>query len=100
MPSLLSFDSSVCRGIPSLAAAPEGPEMRPWDSANAVLIISTSRCANAGRPFRPSHDSVGGRLNQPFINRERVPFAQNDASLHHVLQFANVSGPSVAARSE
>jgi len=29
MPSLLSFDSSVCRGIPSLAAAPEGPEMRP-----------------------------------------------------------------------
>src|ERR1700746_2540975 len=35
-------------------------------------------------------------IEPAFINRERVPFAQNDTSLHHVLQFANVSGPSVA----
>jgi hypothetical protein len=45
MPNLLIFDSSVRRGILSLAAAPEGPETRPWHSANAALIISTSRCA-------------------------------------------------------
>ncbi len=64
MPSRLIFDSSVCRGILSLAAAPEAPEMRPWDSANAVLIISTSCCANAARPLRPFNDSVGARLNQ------------------------------------
>ena len=24
------FESSVCRGIPNLAAAPEGPEILPW----------------------------------------------------------------------
>src|ERR1700739_4910056 len=42
MPHLLIFDSRVCRGMLSLAAAPEGPEMRPWHSAKALLIISTS----------------------------------------------------------
>jgi len=40
MPSRLIFDSSVCRGIPSFAAAPEGPAMRPWVSARAASIIS------------------------------------------------------------
>ena len=46
MPSRRIFDSSVCRGIPSFAAAPEGPEIRPWLSASAASIISTSRSAS------------------------------------------------------
>ena len=50
MPSRLIFDSSVCRGIPSFAAAPEGPEMRPWVSASAAAIISASRSASAESP--------------------------------------------------
>ena len=47
MPSRWIFDSSVWRGIPSFAAAPEGPEIRPWLSARAAWIISTSRSADA-----------------------------------------------------
>src|SRR5258708_25166751 len=40
---LLILDSSVDRGIPSLPAAPVGPETRPRLSANADSIISRSR---------------------------------------------------------
>src|SRR5215472_17772252 len=50
IPSRLIFDSSVCRGIPSLAAAPDGPDIRPWLSARAASIISTSRSASADNP--------------------------------------------------
>src|SRR6267378_3622380 len=49
MPRLAIFDSSVCRGIASFAAAPAGPEIRPRLSASAALIISLSR-SGAGRP--------------------------------------------------
>src|SRR5258708_27882277 len=38
----LIFDSRVCAGSPSLAAAPAGPEIRPWLSAKAASIISFS----------------------------------------------------------
>ena len=38
--SALIFDSSVDDGIPSLAAAPEGPATRPLLSANAASIVS------------------------------------------------------------
>src|SRR3981081_2000392 len=38
--SCLIFESSVDRGIPSLAAAPSGPAPFPFHSANALLIIS------------------------------------------------------------
>src|SRR5215831_8259458 len=50
MPSRRIFDSSVWRGIPSFAAAPEGPEIRPRVSARAASIISTSRFSSAERP--------------------------------------------------
>src|SRR5436190_21192902 len=40
--SRLIFESSVCDGIPSLTAAPAGPETRPWLCASAVSIISLS----------------------------------------------------------
>src|SRR5207302_11451738 len=39
------FDSRVDRAIPSLAAAPEGPNIRPWDSRRASSIISLSVAA-------------------------------------------------------
>jgi hypothetical protein len=51
MPSRRIFDSKVWRGIPSFAAAPEGPEIRPWLSARAASIISTSRSSNAEKPL-------------------------------------------------
>ncbi len=38
----LIFDSSVVRGIPSLPAAPAGPEIRPRLSPRAASIISRS----------------------------------------------------------
>src|SRR3981081_392469 len=38
----LIFESSVDRGIPSLAAAPSGPATFPLHSANALSIISLS----------------------------------------------------------
>jgi hypothetical protein len=47
MPRLMIFDSSVCRGIPSLAAAPDGPEMRPRHAAKAVSINARSCSASA-----------------------------------------------------
>ena len=63
MPNLLILDSSVCRGILSLAAAPLGPPICPCDSANAAVIISTSRSANARSPAGAIDDSRGLRLN-------------------------------------
>src|SRR6185295_13245459 len=40
--SRLIFESSVWDGIPSLTAAPAGPETRPWLCASAASIISFS----------------------------------------------------------
>jgi hypothetical protein len=45
IPSLRILVSSVDRGIPSLAAAPEGPAMRPWLSTKADSINSLSLSA-------------------------------------------------------
>src|SRR5216684_8853434 len=42
IPKLLIFESRVCRGIPSLAAAPDGPAIRPSVSAKAASIIRLS----------------------------------------------------------
>ena len=39
------FDSRVDRAIPSLAAAPDGPNIRPRDSRRACSIISLSVAA-------------------------------------------------------
>src|SRR6185295_7079933 len=39
------FDSRVDRAIPSLAAAPDGPNIRPWDSRRASSMISLSVAA-------------------------------------------------------
>ena len=63
MPRRRIFDSNVWRGIPSFAAAPEGPDIRPWLSARAASIISTSRSANAERPSS-SDEAADSRLSQ------------------------------------
>ena len=36
------FDSSVERAVPSFAAAPDGPNTRPWHSRRAASMISFS----------------------------------------------------------
>ena len=47
MPSLAILDSRVCRGIPSLAAAPRAPEIGPWHSVSATSMSSRSRSTSA-----------------------------------------------------
>jgi hypothetical protein len=47
MPRALIFDSSVCRGRPSLAAAPAGPDTRPRHSAKAASMRARSCSARA-----------------------------------------------------
>jgi hypothetical protein len=42
----LIFDSKVDGGIPSLAAAPDGPDIRPLASAKAARIILRSSIAD------------------------------------------------------
>ncbi len=48
MRSALIFDSSVWRGMPSFAAAPERPEIRPRDAASAASISDFSPAASVG----------------------------------------------------
>ena len=44
IPSLLIFVSRVERGMPSLAAAPDGPAIRPrlWAKADSISFLSCS----------------------------------------------------------
>ena len=61
----LIFESRVFAGRPSLAAAPPGPEIRPWLSFNAASIISFS-CRTRVPPSVAVRDVARGssRLNQ------------------------------------
>src|SRR5215472_16202058 len=43
----LIFESRVDRGMPSLTAAPNGPDTRPLVSARAVSILSFSRATSS-----------------------------------------------------
>src|SRR6476646_2531604 len=45
IPRALILESRVWRGMPSLAAAPDGPAIRPPDRADAASISSRSRAA-------------------------------------------------------
>ena len=58
MPSRLIFDSSVCRGIPSFAAAPEGP-------ADAAMALGESR-------FDHLHFTICQR-REPFVRPLQTP---------------------------
>src|SRR5437867_4065065 len=77
MPRLAIFDSSVCRGIPSLAAAPDGPEIRPSLPASAASIISFSR-------------SRSKRLRLPPCTSSRVDAGDN-SRFSHASSTVNVS---------
>src|SRR5277367_5513927 len=47
MPRLAIFDSRVCGGTPSFAAAPPSPETRPRQAINAASITFFWRWANS-----------------------------------------------------
>src|SRR5713226_2638983 len=47
IPSALIFDSNVEPGMPSLAAAPDGPDTRPLLEARASSIICRSRATSS-----------------------------------------------------
>jgi hypothetical protein len=68
MPSRRIFDSSVWRGIPSLAAAPDGPDTRPRLSASAASINSLSLSVEAVRreiaPNGSSRLAASARFHQ------------------------------------
>src|SRR5438128_7217186 len=59
----LILDSSVWRGMPSFAAAPEGPEIRPRDSASAAMIKALSPSASVVT-WRPV--PIGAWLGSPL----------------------------------
>src|SRR5262245_12234205 len=48
----LIFESRVDRGMPSLAAAPKGPDTRPLVSAKAASILSFSRAISSSESGR------------------------------------------------
>ncbi len=92
------FDSSVDRAIPSLTAAPLGPETRPPVSFRAASIIFFSWTRSLAREFY-----LGSRFSchlallwQPaFVDGENLCFAKDHRTLDDILQFANVSWPRV-----
>ena len=105
MPRRLIFDSSVCRGIPSFAAAPEGPDMRPWLSARAASIISISRSARVESPSCRA-DSVDSRLPSshqlrrcPLELYDKTPISHpsrvNSGSLWAAVKGARRKGKSI-----
>ena len=100
IPKPAIFESRVCRGIPSFAAAPEGPEIRPWLSANADSIISFSRSVSVAiRGIVRPATRAGFPLQPGRIDGERLAFAQNYGPLNDVLQLAHVSRPVVRLKN-
>ncbi len=77
MPKRLIFDSSVCRGMRSFTAAPEGPGIRPCDSARAASIISTSRSAKAEGPS-------GKRKEPADVERSQLSATTNVLVRHRI----------------
>src|SRR6266853_4875331 len=59
IPSFLILKSSVCLGMPSFAAAPAGPEIRPSASRSAFSIIAFSRSARSVTKGMVSVGSLG-----------------------------------------
>src|SRR5258708_32336353 len=75
--------------MPSLAAAPDGPDTRPRPSRRAASIISFSWAAN----FRDSSSRLPRK--PALIHREILRVGHDYGSLDDVLQFANVTRPGV-----
>src|SRR5580704_444593 len=67
------FSSSVDRAIPSLAAAPDGPNTRPWLSRRASSIISFSLAASfSDRYGLPRDLSSWGCCDSQLSSTEKV----------------------------
>src|SRR2546428_589633 len=95
----LIFDSSVWRGMPSFAAPPQGPEIRPRDAASAAPISSFSPSARVvTRRAIPLDRSSWFPLEPLLVDRERVAIAQHHGPLDHVLQLAHVPWPVVGLK--
>ena len=77
------FDSSVWRGMPSFAAAPKGPEIRPLDAASAASISS----------FSPSASVVTGR-GMRADGRDGFPWS-HDWSIANVSPSHNTTARSI-----
>ena len=88
------FDSSVERGIPSRAAAPDGPNTRPPLARRASSTIDFSCAANV--PDRPSRLSTAAAPGEPaLVDREFVGVGHDHRPLDHVLQLANIPRPGI-----
>jgi hypothetical protein len=89
MPSFLILDSSVCRGTPSLTAAPV------WIPESGLEYVSfvLDEVGDQGSSRR-SH--LGSRMREPcLIYKESLPFRQNHRPFNYILQLADVSRPIV-----
>src|SRR6266481_5662116 len=70
----LIFESRVVPGIPSLAAAPDGPNTRPLVSRSAASIISFTWEASFSENSNCTFGSVAeGRRESQLSSTEKVP---------------------------
>jgi hypothetical protein len=102
IPSFLILHSSVCLGMPSFAAAPVGPEIRPSAWRNAFSMIAFSRSA------RSATKGIVGVVGLGEVGLEDVgasqlgstqkfsPSQTTMGAFDDVLQFPNVTGPGIA----
>src|ERR1700719_3972673 len=71
------FISSVDRAIPSLAAAPDGPNTRPWLSRRACSIISFSVAASFCERYSLPPDLLSrGCCDSQLSSTEKVSVSQ------------------------
>jgi hypothetical protein len=75
--------SRVDRAIPSLAAAPDGPNIRPWDSRRASSIISFSVAATLSERKTSFPDLASGRSDSQLSSTVKVSVSHtiNDRSI-------------------
>src|SRR3989442_9642647 len=72
IPSFLIFDSSVCLGMPSLAAAPVGPPITPSASRSAVSIITFSRSTRLATSGTDVAGDLGATRVSQVLSTEKV----------------------------
>ena len=94
----MSFDWSVCLGMPSFAAAPTGPAIRPWHAANAASMISFFAPDKHGDKRNRWSRSLPFPLQPGLVNGKGFAIAQYDGPLDDILQLANVAGPVVGLK--
>src|SRR5258708_37252184 len=85
MPRFVILDARVCRGIPNLPAAPDGPESRPQHSARAVSIISFSWSSRRRSSFWTDGAVEGSSHDDTFVSHvsstDKVASSHNTTAL-------------------